>query len=638
MTATASQEILTQRFPEDAVGDVLLPREAWRPYPNIDDRAAWQALPGSVRQAYVAQGEAALESDWSLLLATSYLEYARVGNRSRFQDLYFSRRGMLGSLVLAECVESEGRYLDAIANGIWLICEESSWCIPAHVGVQRAGSGLPDTTEPIVDLFAAETSALLAWTDYLLGERLEAISTLVRPRLYREVRERILTPCLQRDDFWWMGFSPRRVNNWNPWINSNWLASNLVIEQDPRRRIAAVAKSMRSLDRFVGPYPRDGGCDEGPGYWGRAGASLLDCLELLHCASDGKIDVYDIPLIQEMGRYIYRAQIDDSYFVNFADASAIVRPPPAVVFRYGQRIGDPDLAALGAWLAEDQDVLHPSSDRRGSLGRLLPTLFMLDELTDGEPRMPLPRDVWLWDIEVMATRDREGSSRGLYLAAKGGHNAESHNHNDVGSFVVYVDGRPLIIDAGVETYSRKTFSPQRYEIWTMQSAYHSLLPTIDGVMQAPGQAFAARDAEYEANDQTARLSLDIAGAYPQAAGLESWVRTITLQRGHQVEIVDHYVLGTPAKEIVLSVLTPATPHLVEPGRISFVASPLPDGRLSGAGQLAYDPEQLEAAVEEVPITDERLNGTWGSRLRRIVFTARTPTLRGTWSFRISAGT
>ena len=636
MTDATSKDVLTQRFPEGVVGDLLLPRSEWHPYPTIDDREAWQALPESIRQVHIAQGKTALAADWSLLLADSYLEYARVGNRSRFQELYFSRRGMLGSLVLAECFENEGRFLDQIANGIWLICEESSWCIPAHVGVQRAGSGLPDTTEPIVDLFAAETSALLAWTDYLLGERLTAVSPLVRPRLQREVQERILTPCLERDDFWWMGFSPRRVNNWNPWINSNWLASNLALERDPSRRIAAVAKSMRSIDRFVGPYPRDGGCDEGPGYWGRAGASLLDCLELLHGASDGKIDVYDIPLIREIGRYIYRVQIDDSYFVNFADAAAIVKPSPAVVFCYGQRIGDPDLEALGAWLAKDQDVLHTSSNARGSLGRVLLTFSLLDDLVAAKPGTPLPRDVWLWDIEVMAARDRAGSSEGLYVAAKGGHNAESHNHNDVGNFIVYVDGKPLVVDAGVETYSRKTFSPQRYEIWTMQSAYHSLLPTVDGIMQAPGGEFAARSVEYAADDDGAQFSLDIAGAYPQEAGIKTWARTIDFQRGEQVEIVDRYELATPANEIVLSLLTPATPHLDEPGHISFVAATLPDDRRSGTGHLTYD-GKFGVQIEKVAITDERLGGVWGSELSRIVFTVQHPALEDNWTFQIRPG-
>jgi hypothetical protein len=108
-----------------------------------------------------------------------------------------------------------------------------------------------------------------------------------------------------------------------------------------------------------------------------------------------------------------------------------------------------------------------------------------------DPVPPLPRDVWLPEIQVMLARDQVGSSERLCLAAKGGHNAESHNYNDVGNFIVYIDGKPAIVDAGVETYTRKTFSAERYTIWPMQSGYHSLLPTVDGLMQSPGRAFAA---------------------------------------------------------------------------------------------------------------------------------------------------
>ncbi len=181
--------------------------------------------------------------------------------------------------------------------------------MPAHVGAQKRGSGLPDVTEPTVDLFAAETGALLAWTDYLMGERLDAVHPLVRERLRLEVDRRILTPALERDDFWWMGFSPREVNNWNPWINSNWLASVLLLERDPERRVRAVRKIARSLDRFVDAYPDDGGCDEGPSYWGRAGASLFESLELLHAATGGRIDVYREPVVRAIGQYIARAYI-----------------------------------------------------------------------------------------------------------------------------------------------------------------------------------------------------------------------------------------------------------------------------------------------------------------------------------------
>ena len=628
--------LLSGSYPPDVLRDLLVPRADWHPYPTVEDRPAWEALPDSVRDGLCASGERALEREWPHTLAVRYLDYARDGNRSRYEDVHFRRRGMLASLALAECVENQGRYLDEIANGIWLICEESSWCLPAHIGAQRAGSGLPDTREPIVDLFSAETSALLAWVDDLLGARMDAVSPLIRPRVRREIDARVLTPCLERDDFWWMGFTPSEVNNWNPWINSNWLASALLVEADPERRVAAVAKSVRSLDRFLGPYPRDGGCDEGPSYWGRAGASLLDCLELLYSATDGRVDVYGEPLVREIGRFIYRVQIEGRYFVNFSDASAIVSPPPAVVYRYGQRTGDADMMALGAWLAVDQDLPHPREDRMGSLGRVLPALFSLGEIGAVEPQQPLPRDVWLDEVEVMVARDQAGSSVGLYVAAKGGHNDESHNHNDVGNFLVYIGGRPLLVDVGVETYTRKTFSAERYDIWTMQSAYHSLLPAIDGVQQAPGRSFAARDADYAADERSARFSLDIAGTYTPEAKLQSWRRTITLHRGQDVEVVDSYVLEEPAGEIALSLLTPCEVDVETAGRVVLSESALPGGRRTAGGALSYDADRFTLAIEAISIGDDRLGGVWGEGLTRLVFTARNPAQQDTWTFRVRA--
>jgi hypothetical protein len=627
--------MLHQKYPSATLN--LIPRSEWHPYPTIHEREAWQALPATVREAHLAFGEDALKEDWPLLLAVRYLDFARDGNRSRYQDPYFRRRGMLADLVIAECLEGEGRFLDAIVDGIWLICEESSWCVPAHIRAQQAGVGLPDTTEPIVDLFAAETSAQMAWIDYLLGDRLDAVSPLVRPRLQREVETRILAPLLARDDLSWMGFDGHRVNNWNPWINSNWLASALLIGTDESRRRESVAKSMRCVDNFIDHYPQDGGCDEGPGYWGRAGASLLDCLELLYSATGGQVDVYGEPLIQDIGRFIYRVHIAGDYFVNFADASAIVMPPPYVVFRYGQRIGDEDLMALGAWAAARQDVLCRQGPARRaggrvSLGRLLPTLFNLSELTAAEPEPPMPRDVWLDRIQVVVARDRGGSSAGLYLAAKGGHNAESHNHNDVGHLIVYVDGRPVIVDAGVETYTRKTFSPQRYEIWTMQSAYHSL-PTIDGVMQAPGIEFTAQDVHYASDDASAWLSFDIAGAYPPQAHLNRWQRTITLRRGEEVQVVDEYDLAAPVGELTLSLLTPCRVDLETPGLIALAETPILDERSSGAAQIVYDP-RFSVSVEEIAIEDERLGQVWGSRLARILFRMQDPPQQDTWMLHV----
>lgn len=633
--------MLSQRFSEQLT-DHLQTQQAFCPLPKLADRAAWEGLPASVRQAHITRAEEALGYSWPALPATLYLEYSRIGNRSNFEAPHFARRHTLATLVLAECMEAQGRFFDDIVNGIWAICEESSWCIPAHTRRQAAGPTLPDTTEPMVDLFAAETGALLAWTVYLLGDRLDDVSPMVLPRIDREIHARILEPALARDDFHWMGFindRGRRVNNWNPWICSNWLASVLIMERDDGRRAAAVAKIMRALDNFIDPYPRDGGCDEGPNYWGRAGASLFDNLELLHAATQGWIDVYDEPLVRDIGRFIYRAHIAGDFYLNFADASAIVQPEALLVYRYGQRIEDADMVSFGRWLAErqqmmDTGILHGTGRVPPSLGRALPDLLVLADAFAQEGQAPMLRDVWLDEIEVMVERDRDGSSDGFYVAAKGGTNDESHNHNDIGNFVVYVDGKPLIVDAGVETYSAKTFGPDRYEIWTMQSAYHSLLPTVDGVQQLPGAQYAASEVSYASDDRRASLTLEIARAYPPEAKVASWQRTVALVRGEGIDVRDRYELAGAAGSVTLSVLTPCRVVTDHPGRIEFHPAAFANDRMAGEGVLTYDAGQFRVTSETVPITDARMGPVWGDHLTRVVLTAQNPAQQGEWSYSI----
>jgi len=218
------------------------------------------------------------------------------------------------------------------------------------------------------------------------------------------------------------------------------------------------------------------------------------------------------------------------------------------------------------------------------------------------------------------------------VAAKGGHNAESHNHNDIGHFIAYAGGKPVVVDAGVEDYTAKTFSSQRYEIWTMQSAYHSL-PTIGGVMQEPGKAFAARDVEYETDDGGAQLRMDIAGAYPAVAGLKSWKRVVKLNRGRNIEVADAYELEHEA-EISLSLITPCEVALEEDGVIELKEREIVEGRASGNARIYYPANMMKVAVEEVPVEDSRLQSIWGERLFRMVLRLDEPTQEGAWKLRL----
>jgi hypothetical protein len=383
---------LADTFPPNTLRSLLVPRDAWRPFPKAEDRTGWDRLPAEARQGLIRAGEQALDTPLPPLPATLYLGYAREGNRSRFEGPYFDRRRRLHRLVLAECAEARHRFRDAIADTLWAICEESTWCVPAHVGGQKAGVGLPDTDEPILDLFAAQTGSSVAWTLYLVGPELDAVSPQLRRRALAEVNRRVLANYLERS-YGWMGFGSRnpanRPNNWNPWINGNVLTAALLLEPDPERRIALVHRVLGSLDRFLQPYPSDGGCDEGPGYWSRAGGSVFDNLDLLHAATGGRLDVFGHPLIAEIGRFIHRVHIAGDWFVDLGDCSARLGIDRGVVFRYGERIGDPALRAFGSSGATLDDLVAESGGL--DLGRGLRTLADLPAILAQADQPPAAR-------------------------------------------------------------------------------------------------------------------------------------------------------------------------------------------------------------------------------------------------------
>jgi hypothetical protein len=414
-----------------------------------------------------------------------------------------------------------------------------------------------------------------------------------------------------------MGFGARTVNNWNPWINSNWLTAVLLLERDEARRLRAVEKIGRSLDRFIDAYPDDGGCDEGPGYWGHAAGSMFECLELLSSATGGRIDIRRAPIVRAMGRFIASAYIKDEWFINIGDAAARLRPSPELVYVYGKAAGEPGVAQFGAWLARRRGPFGPADIQAyGTPGRWLPALAVSAEIQQAQVAEPLAGEVWLPDLQLMAAREKPGSADGLYVAAWGGHNAQSHNHNDVGNVLIFADGRPLLVDAGVEQYTSKTFSARRYEIWTMQSQWHNL-PAINGTDQGAGASFKARDVSFSAGPGKVRFSLDIAPAWPAEAAVRRWKRDIVLDRERrEVTIDEDYTLSSAREPVRLNLLVQLKPDVSQAGRILLA------GEGGRRHEIGYDASAFTASVEERRIDDPRLRPIWGDRLYRIVLAAK----------------
>ena len=603
---------LAGMFSEEFLARNLVPPDSFKPYPDIEERAFWEDVPDTLRIKLIREADSYLGKPWLQMTATEYLGFERVGNSYEFEHKYYERRRRLSWLVVAECMEADGRFLDEIVNGIWLICEESSWTMPGHMRDQKAGAGLPDPDEQLVAIFGAETGTLLAWTYYLLGDRLDTVSPMVRKRIKYEVERRILVPSLERDDYWWQSFHTEYINNWNPWTNTSWLTMLFILEEDRGRLVASVHKSLMSLDRFISHYPADGGCDEGPLYWGKSPGSLFDCLELLYWATDGKIDLFSNDFIKRMGSFICKVHIADEYFVNFADSPAKVNIWANLVYRYGKRIGDREMQNLGAMFSQrgiGKDYLEV-----GSLGRILPALCQFREINAYPVVAESTNDVWLDQIQLMAARSNSGSGQEMFVAAKGGFNEENHNHNDVGQFIVYVYGKPAIVDLGVGQYTKDTFNENRYTIWTMQSAWHNL-PTVNGFMQAAGGQYRSSDVTCDFSADNVRFSQDIAGAYPAEAGVKSWQRTLEFNRENSLSLREEFSLSYREGEIAISLVTPCEVTLDAESGFSLSADK--NGEDSSLLTVIHEEGKFSTVVDTVNIEDAKLRKAWGETIYRI---------------------
>jgi hypothetical protein len=153
----AGQHLLGGKYSRSQLGPLLVPQARWTPFPKPGDRAGWARADQATLQAYVQRAETFLDYDWPAIPATKSLLIVRTGDRDEYQSVSFKKREVLGTLLLAEIHENRGRFIDPIINGVWSICEESFWGVPAHLPRSPEHAGLPDAADPFVDLFVAET-------------------------------------------------------------------------------------------------------------------------------------------------------------------------------------------------------------------------------------------------------------------------------------------------------------------------------------------------------------------------------------------------------------------------------------------------------------------------------------------------
>ena len=665
----------------EASSRATLPPELSRAFDGARSATALPAeLSEQMRAALLAPALAAADEPLPFPLLRQYTRYWRDGVRTDYENDVRRLGIMTGEAVLAAVATGQQRWVDRAADGLMLLCELSTWCWVAHEQSHEAhGWVVPDPDAPVVDLGAAQTLQVIAWSDLALGEELDARVPGLRERMRHEARRRVVEPYLSCRDWHWLHGT---AHNWTGWIHQHLIAGALFLldrEADRTDRDAILALSLAQLDRYLASFPADGGIDEGFSYFWNGACRLLEALDLLITASGGLLTrdaLAGIDVIGQLLRFPQRMDLGQGWFVNVADGPA--RPsaeqPWDVLHRWGRHLAAPDVLAQA--LAHRGSGPLPVLPELG-LGRVL-TALADDEWSSADgtgAAPPHPAETWLPQVQVMVAREAERHPLGLALAVKGGHNDEAHNHLDVGSYLVAVDSAPVLIDLGQPTYTALTFTDRRYEIWTMTSSWHNL-PEIRGHGQGIGAEHRAQavspqlrlpadargrtgaraatvtdagiveaaDADVDADVATvtaSALELDLAPAYPEAAGVRSYRRRAALELpGREpvlapapadqraaatqpqpiVEVTDTWELGPtdapqPGPAVVLN-------HVIAGEILDHRPGLLRVRALSQAlVEIRWDRDLGAGTLERRAVDDPLLAQSWGEAVHRLRLTA-----------------
>lgn len=617
-SAYTERNLIASRVTKDELKEILVPDQKWVNLPAYTDRAGWDALLGDNKDFYIKRGEKALSHDWPRVKATDYLEYERSGNRVIMENPLNANNNAVADLLLAELAEGKGRFVDQLINGVYAAAEMTSWALSAHIPAIKPGRSIQPYDKPVIDLVAGDMGNLYSWVYYFMKPEFDKINPEISRRLRHELETRVLNPYMDYDRWWWDGgryYNGRMLNNWTPWCLSNVLMTAMLMEENQDRYADIVYNTILGVDKFLNYVHGDGACEEGPSYWGHAAGKTLDYVDMLSLATAGKLNISDEKLIKDMGEYIARSYVGDGWVVNFADASARGGGDPYLVYRYGKAVDSDLLKDFAAMQFTDKKA--PVNGR--DIYRTFAALNIAPELQEYEGKFTRPAYTWYPETEFCYI----STPQGIFFATKGGFNDESHNHNDTGTFSLWADNYPIIIDAGVGTYTRQTFSSERYNIWTMQSGWHNL-PVINGYEQPHGRNFKASDMKANKNS----VELNIADAYPEEAGINNWTRSYSV-KGREVKVTDRFDLEEVKTSNVVNFLSWGDIDISKPGTVDINAN-------GHKATLKYNPSQFDVKVTDQELPDTRLSNVWGSKISRISLTDKKPAKKGSYSYTITA--
>jgi len=519
----------------------------------ITDRQAWEAFAGSEGASNtIKQARRILRQPIPPFTEEIYKGIVKSGSRADHFFYYARRPGTLAPLCVAECLENKGRFLPRLEELIAELCREGTWVVAVR---KQQSLDNWDGRRNTIDLNKAIRAWEMALAYHLLADQLQpATRQLIRDNLQRRVFTpyRAMLSGQQKPDFWLSV-----TNNWNAVCLAGVTGAALTILEPRAERAFFVAAAEKHSRNFLRGFPADGYCTEGLSYWNFGFGEYVMLSEGIWQATEGKLDLLDVPNIGNIALFGARIEMAQGIYPAFADCLPTTRPNAFVM----------DFVSRRLRLGLDDWEQPATSSTSGALYRRMVGLFpnSASQTPPAAERVAtLPARHYFEHAGILVCRPGPGSQVQLAAAMKGGHNAEHHNHNDVGSFAVTMGFRSPILDLGAEVYTNRTFSSRRYESSILNSHGHPV-PVVAGKLQETGRQARARVIRTDFTPTTDTLVLDLSLAYdvPTLRRLE---RTFVYSREgngsltvtDQVEFASPQAFGTALT--TLGTRRPETPH------------------------------------------------------------------------------
>ncbi|MCY3023403.1 MAG: heparinase II/III family protein [Planctomycetota bacterium] len=500
-----------------AVAAMLAERPAGLGSP-IGDRAAWERLADTYKKQIPKAAEI-MAQPLPDQPDDLFLDFSKTGTRVNWERVAGKRRGRLTPLVLAECVENKGRFLPAIEQLVEALCAEKTWVMPAH---DRDLSNFKGTAVDI-DLASSALAWNLATADSLLGEKLKPP---IRQTLRENVGRRVLEPFRamyngERKPNWWM----LGTNNWNAVCLACTVGAGLAQVEQKEQRAQFIVAAEKYSRNFLAGFTPDGYCSEGLGYWNYGFGHYLMLAETVRQATRGGVDLLSLPDAKAPASFGARIQIIGGVAPAFADCGVKAKPAEDTMYFLNRRF------SLGLKAYEPLDLLSVVGSLFQAMLYAFPNAVTeMKPAAEGAPRAAGGPELRTWfdKAGILICRPAPDSPCRMGVALKGGHNAENHNHNDVGSFVVVVGDKPVLLDPGAETYTARTFSNKRYDSKLLNSFGHPV-PVIAGRLQREGREAQGKVLRTDFTDNADTVQFDISSAYP-VPELKTLERTFVFSR------------------------------------------------------------------------------------------------------------